>query len=745
MFKLLIVFCLCFLNFNILGQFGFQYDPNIPVNIGGENLSLPWGGGLNYAQFSDFDFDYDGDMDLFIFDRSSDNIIVYTQETNGGLHYELAYNAQNKFPPGMRYRATMVDYDNDGEKDLFTYGIGGIKVYRNIGNAAIGLQWELYQDIVYTQLPALYSNLFVSSSDIPAILDVDNDGDIDVLTFHIGGSYVEYHKNQSMELYGIPDSLIFELKNECWGKFTEDVSTNSLLLNDPDFPCSGGTVPNPEANIEKDKAVKANHSGSTLLGLDYNNSGLIDLIIGDVAFTNLNLLINGGTVVNSNSAMVSVESNFPSNTTPSYTQLFPAAFYVDVDFDNIKDLIVCPNAKNISFNTKSVQFYKNLGTNTAPNFIFISSDFLQNQMIEHGTGSVPVFSDYNQDGLEDLLVANFYKYKPVLDKESSIALYLNTGTANTPEFSFIDNDIFNLPSFNYGLRAIPTFGDIDNDGDDDMFIGKEDGTLAFHENTSLGGNANYSTSIDNYQDNSGNVINVHSFCHPQLFDLDKDGLLDLVLGQKTGELIYYKNIGTSLNPSFELTNSLLGNIDIASILPDGYPSPHFFIENGNTILFLGSINGNLMYYNNIDGNIDSGESFTLVSESYVNIDVQSYSSFAVNDINNDGELNLFVGQDLGGVSHFEADPNSSAGLSPVENKLRISMFPNPANGHLTIEAEQEIISIQIYNMAGDLVFIKNTFSNKSLLNLNSLSQGLYIVEIHCANQVAREKLSLNKN
>ena len=218
MFKLLILSCLCFLNFNILGQFGFQYDPNIPVNIGGENLSLPWGGGLNYAQFSDFDFDYDGDMDLFIFDRSSDNIIVYTQETNGGLHYELAYNAQNKFPPGMRYRATMVDYDNDGEKDLFTYGIGGIKVYRNIGNAATGLQWELYQDIVYTQLPALYSNLFVSSSDIPAILDVDNDGDIDVLTFHIGGSHVEYHKNQSMELYGIPDSLIFELKNECWKK-----------------------------------------------------------------------------------------------------------------------------------------------------------------------------------------------------------------------------------------------------------------------------------------------------------------------------------------------------------------------------------------------------------------------------------------------------------------------------------------------------------------------------------------------
>ena len=32
------------------------------------------------------------------------------------------------------------------------------------------------------------------------------------------------------------------------------------------------------------------------------------------------------------------------------TQLFPAAFFLDVDFDQVKDLIVAPNAKNISEN-----------------------------------------------------------------------------------------------------------------------------------------------------------------------------------------------------------------------------------------------------------------------------------------------------------------------------------------------------------------------------------------------------------
>ena len=54
-------------------------------------------------------------------------------------------------------------------------------------------------------------------SDIPAIVDVDLDGDLDILTFHIGGSNVEYHQNQSMDLYGVPDSLIFEVRNRMLG------------------------------------------------------------------------------------------------------------------------------------------------------------------------------------------------------------------------------------------------------------------------------------------------------------------------------------------------------------------------------------------------------------------------------------------------------------------------------------------------------------------------------------------------
>jgi hypothetical protein len=100
-------------------------------------------------------------------------------------------------------------------------------VYRNVGNATDGLQWVVEKTLVRTNYLGSNSNLYVSSIDIPAYVDVDGDGDIDVLTFHIGGQRVEYHKNMSMENYGIPDSLEYVLMNECWGSLSK---TNLLIL-----------------------------------------------------------------------------------------------------------------------------------------------------------------------------------------------------------------------------------------------------------------------------------------------------------------------------------------------------------------------------------------------------------------------------------------------------------------------------------------------------------------------------------
>lgn len=727
-------------NFSLHAQFKFDYDPSIPVKIGNDTLLFPWAGGLNYAQISSIDFDFDGDLDLFVFDRSKDNIRLFeTIENNGVKSYKPVINGKLFFPSDLKNRVALVDYDLDGKKDIFTYGIGGVKVYKNMGNPAQGLQWQLISELLYSNYFGNETNLYVSSSDIPAYIDVDNDSDLDILTFHIGGERVEYHQNQSIELYGHNDSLVFVLKNECWGKFTEDPNNNSIILNNPNNPCAFPNIPDPQKTTES--AVldpiqnPVRHAGSTLLALDIDNSGVLDLILGDVAHTNLVLLTNGGTAPNTNSAMITQDENFPSNTTPANMSIFPASFYEDVDFDGIKDLLVGANAKGVSQNEKSILYYKNLGQNNLPVFQFKTNAFLQDDMIDVGTGSVPVFFDQNGDGKSDLLVANFYRYKEPLSKESALVAYRNVGTAENPSFTFLDNNYLNVTAQNYGLRTIPTFGDLDSDGDQDLMLGLENGTLVYQENTASNSTtATFGAPQVNYTDQAGNIITTGSYCFPQLFDLDKDGLLDLILGKKTGELMYYKNVGTASNPAFELITTNLGGIDVSPSTPEGYAAPHFFRWNDTTHLFLGSNDGKLHFYSNIDGNINDGDSFTLISDNFRGIDVEGYSSFFVNDLNNNGKMDLFIGGDLGGILHYEHNPNSVLTLIETETSPEMWCYPNPANDLFFVQLEtasMQTLRVSLIDVQGKEVFSTQaeTSENGIARIACSLGRGIYYARI----------------
>lgn len=720
-------------------QFNFVYDDSIPVKNGLNFKEMPWAGGLSYAQFSDFDFDFDGDLDLFVFDKSSDNIRVFLQEEreDGEKYYKFKQNAQEAFPSNISYRATMVDYDNDGRKDLFCYGIGGLRVYRNVGDLVNGLQWTLAKDLLYSDHSGSNMALYVSSIDIPAIADIDGDGDIDILTFHIGGQHLQYHKNLSMENYGVPDSLEFILKNSCWGGFREDINSNSLFLFDTTPPCTNGNVTDPEGpifdgEIRRDPITEQTpkHSGSTILAIDIDNSGVMDLIIGDAAFGNLNLLINGGSAPNMNSSIISVDPLFPSDGIPVALEVFPAAFFLDVDFDGIKDIIVGANAKSSSANESSILFYKNTGTNILPEFTFVTDAFLQQEMIEHGTGTMPVVVDINNDGLEDLFIANFFRHKPMSLKESTIAFYENSGSATEPEFTLIDANFLDLNLETYGLRMVPTFGDVDGDGLKDLFLGLENGSLVFYKNTSMLPSITFAAPIINFTDNLGDVISAGQYAAPQLFDLNNDGLLDLIIGKKTGELMYYENVGTSTAPSFQLTNSMLGNIDIATTSPEGYAYPHFFRLEDTTYLFLGGVSGKLIYYENIDDNLAFGSSFELVSNEYVNISSGSNSSFFTSDIDSDGEMNLFVGQDLGGIQHFENDPSSSVGMKEIFNNLNVSVYPNPANQYVTVSSEiAGDLYLSIFDLFGKEMQSPKQFHQITQIDVSDFANGIYVFVI----------------
>jgi hypothetical protein len=537
---------------------------------------------------------------------------------------------------------------------------------------------------------------------------------------------LQYHQNQSQELYGHSDSLIFELKNSCWGGYREDVTTNGVFLFDTSGPCNGSNVPNPELPLGS--TPKA-HAGSTVLALDYDNSGVLDLILGDVSYTNMMLLINGGTVPNSNSDMVSMSTNFPSNSTPVNMQLFPAGFYVDVTFDGKKDLIVTPNANNVSENESSVLFYKNTGANSQPNFVYQTKAFLQNEMIEHGTAASPHIVDLNNDGLLDLIVSNFYAYKATNLKESRLAYYQNTGTIGNPKFTFVDVNFLNLAQSNLGLRLFPSFGDLNGDGKTDMMIGLENGSLAYYQNTSTGSNPTFAAPILNYADQLGTAISTGQYASPQLFDLNNDGKLDLILGKKTGELMYFENTGSLSNPSFTLINSELGLVDTDSLTPDGYSVPHFFRFQDTTYLLLGAHDGAIHFYDSIDGSFGSGLSFHERSADFLGLKaaIGAYSSCFIADIDQDNHLDLFVGQDLGGIFRLEDQPGSTLTIEEeAPNELHV--YPNPATTEITVVSDRNTEEMDVFSFDGKWICTWEISPGTTIFSLSDFEAGFYILK-----------------
>jgi hypothetical protein len=74
---------------------------------------------------------------------------------------------------------------------------------------------------------------------------------------------------------------------------------------------------------------------------------------------------------------------------------------------------------------------------------------------------------------------------------------------------------------------------------------------------------------------------------------------------------------------------------------------------------------------------------------------------------------------------------SSAGIEEYLLSQSVSIAPNPANDLLNIQAknENQIETISIYNLAGQLLIEKSVNENQTQIEIAALSGGMYIVKI----------------
>ncbi|MBL7893127.1 MAG: VCBS repeat-containing protein [Bacteroidia bacterium] len=714
--SVVLLFGMCLI-MTIKAQPWFNRVDSVPVRIGSTDVLFPWAGGLNYCQFSQIDLNQDGIKDLFVFDRTGFKVSTFINKgTSNAVDYVFAPQYRDKFPAFEEW-VLLADYNCDGKEDIFAYTNGGMKVYRNDSDLGNGLKFTLITPLLLSHYHPNNYNLYVSSVDIPAISDIDGDGDLDIVTMSIMGTFMEYHQNKSKEIKGNCDTLAFELATTCWGNFAENSFDNKVNLN---LSCKV------KEYAPDQKPPHLLHSGSCQVCLDIDGDGDKEIVIGGISATNLTLVVNGGTPTSAK--MTSQDAAYPPSSPVNMT-IFPCAFYLDVDNDGLNDMLVSPNAANASENFTSVLLYKNTGSTNSVTFTFQKNSFLQDEMIDVGEGAYPVFFDYNGDGLKDLLVGN-YKYYTSSTLQSKMALFKNTGTITKPSFELVTRDYANLGPLNI-INMIPAFGDLDGDGDLDMIIGDSFGKLYYFTNTPVAGVASFALTTSSVKDNAGTIIDVGGYAAPQLIDVDRDSKLDIIIGSSSGKLAYYRNTGTVNSPVFTKISVAFGGVDVvrkSTYSITGYSVPYMYDAGGTYKLLIGSESGYLYYYNNIDGNLSGN--FTLVDSSYQKVWEGSRIAPGGTDINNDGLVDLAIGNYAGGVSLLYGQTTNSV-KNIGQQQIEFDLYPNPASDKLTIYLSlgKGMVTISIIDIFGREV--KQFRSNESIFNadVSFLTGGLYICRL----------------
>jgi hypothetical protein len=694
-------------------EFAFRFY-NIPVSRNNTILPNAWAGGFNSAQFSSIKLDADNQPDLVVFDRTSAKVTCFLATSNG---YRHAPEYEKAFPPDLRFWMLLRDYNNDGKADIFTYQNSGVRVFKNVSSGN-NLSFQLASDLLNTKGFASDSfNLAVLPLDIPAILDVDADGDLDILTSDVGGTLVEMHKNYSQQ-NGDPEKFAYRKVNACWGKFQEIEDCDAFSFG-IDCGLTEGRIGENERTL---------HSGSTLLVEDVDGDGKKDALIGDVSCDFLYKLINTGTT--ENTVFQGFDKNFPQSK-PAAFKLFPAAYAEDVNGDGVKDLLVSSNSQlndgnQIDFR-QSAWFYQNTGTNEKPDYQFQQPDFLQNTMLDFGENAAPALADIDADGDLDLLAGSRgYLANGVF--RATLFFYENTGTAQNPAFQLKTEDFQGLSSQNF-THLKPFFLDIDRNGSLDLgFTATATGEtrLRYLPNTAA---RNEPMQFNPADLRIFNFSNLGVSDNPCLFDVDLDGDWDVLLGKANGSLAFYRN---SSNENFTLVkDNFLGlgeNFDARNL----FPAIADLNRDGKPDLLTGDDRGVLSLYSAFRDSMNTTiqpRSRLLtdsLKQAFTQTQFGNRLSPALADLDGDGLPEILTGLAGGGVMLLK---NNSGNGGTIPTETGADFYPNPTDGNVNIRLSGEA-QIQVYSYTGKLVWQKEKITEVSyVLDMSQLADGLYLVRI----------------
>ncbi len=724
---------------------------NAPVTINDISLANPWAGGLNSPQWSAVDLNNDEKLDLYIFERGANVHLTFLNVGNDGeSKYVFAPQYAANFPY-CEFWALLRDYNRDGKMDIFACaadeGIPGIKVYTGAfqNNELVFERYEVgdFFDVITVPSSGELTNLLVNYPDLPAIDDLDGDGDLDVLALNSGISAVHYFENLAIENGYTDDTLLFKLKDECWGKFAIGQLVQSLNLSPSPTECAPGFAPPGE--IEERGNL---HGGATLCTFDEDNDGDKELLLGDLLYENVIRAKNSGTP--EEAYVMEQDTFYPSYDNSVELDLFPGCFYLDLDNDGNRDLIVSPNETKTAQDVNCAWFYKNVQTDELPVFEQLQKNFLVGGMIDLGSGAAPAFFDYNADGLMDFVVGNGDRYTGDFSvKDAFLQLFENTGTPTEPKFELVNANWLNFNQFSsieqppYAFS--PTFGDMDSDGDLDLLVGERYGTIFFVQNNGGAGNpVNFGSIQPFWKD-----IVVGSHSTPFVADLNKDGLPDLVIGERQGNVNFLPNIGAIGNPAFHPdadeapNNKDFGNVSTRQPgYSTGYSAPMVLDFPNVSYLLSGSELGYIeMYVINPDSL--AGGTFDVFDETLGGLRLGRETHLSMVNLDGDMFLDALIGNSRGGVGLFGSPITieGTVGSKEALPSLEVNIFPNPAGQQLWVKLPPNTPAFEykVMNALGQLVATGKISGAAAEIETGAFAAGIYFLEIRAGKAVATKR------
>ena len=386
--------------------------------------------------------------------------------------------------------------------------------------------------------------------------------------------------------------------------------------------------------------------------VDLDADGDFDLL-GELPFSNIRFFRNvgtrqaarfepGGTLVDTDGQNIYLDR-----------QNIPAI--VDIDCDKRLDLFIgrveglvihyeadAPGSLRFAFLTDHWEDIEIVGRGGGPG-----------PSVRHGANAL-AFADFDDDRDLDLLWGDFF--------EPGVLLIQNIGaTCSTPSFRVDPVPMPFADARTSGYNA-PAPVDLDVDGDLDFLMGV------------IGGSNNpVTTAADNfyYFERTAkdrlelrtkrflNGIDLGSESVPAAGDLDADGDVDLIVGNKidasgdAGRLIVFRNVGTKAAPSFrqEPALKLVDAFHLAPALGD-------LDGDGDLDLLVGTWNQDIRYFRNRGTARDA----KFVEDAALAIKPQktSLASPVLADIDDDKDLDLFVGTATGAIVFYRNDGTAKA-------------------------------------------------------------------------------------